>query len=124
MSATPFCPGCRADEDDAEWFKAHPKRSYRLRAAVVGEWLTSAQFPPEYELLTLTRKVEAGVRQRLPLALHRDVPIADTDEFVKTLFAVAVAADRTGAVLTFDFAGMEALDALLARKMPYREAMH
>jgi hypothetical protein len=78
-------------DDDARWFAANPGRSHRLRPMVEGEprllGVTTAPAPGTTEMV-IVRRVETGMRARLPVGAMSFTPPDDSidDRFLEVMF--------------------------------------
>ena len=91
--------------DDAEWFKANPARSHRLRSMFPSEGATlfdpseTTILPPNHELQVLVRQVKPGVRVRVQFGRNTDVPIPDIESLIHALFDLVGGASKKQGVI-------------------------
>jgi hypothetical protein len=81
--------------NDANWFKANPSRSHRLRSVFPGEIKTLSSFdvPPGHELQVLVRQLEPGHRVRIGFCRNLELPIPDVESLIHAMFDIVVEND-------------------------------
>jgi hypothetical protein len=86
-------PQERASDEDAAWFRRHPHRKHRIRAARPGEFGPGNDFAPPLGMhnLVAVRQVIPGVRIRLQFAL-RDWP-SEREASARTICAMLARGD-------------------------------
>jgi hypothetical protein len=80
-----------ASKDDAAWFKAHPRRSHRLRRPYdveLRESIAPAITPVSAIPYTVVRQVRPG--HRLRLSIWSDIEVPDTEAIGHALFDLSV----------------------------------
>jgi hypothetical protein len=79
----------KASKSDREWFARNPHRTYRVRRYIQGEFPSENADnidPAKYELWTLVKQIEPGVRLRLRLAVKSGAEPIDADWVIAPLF--------------------------------------
>jgi hypothetical protein len=77
---------------DANWFKANPERSHRLRPLTPGERfgftgnVPDEPVPANHELQVLVRQVEPGIRVRAAFCRNLEVEIPDLEPLLHAMF--------------------------------------
>lgn len=84
VGSVPFTPGSPmsvASEDDRLWFEKNPKRRFRLRLAVDGEWAAPPPtLPVGARLYSAVHQVAPGARMRRPVWAVLFAPMVEPGE--------------------------------------------